>query len=231
MPKRDGPWELPSAISSPLRRVKPPPGPGRGGSEFYTPMGDCFSLACENLPNSKTISIRTADFDGLKMPVVRFEVDGCLRSDQPGPKATIRKSRIDDDDLEAALSGALSGLSIGTSSRSTTTSETQSPLTSTDLKIIRAGAQVPQSSLFEMTTRSEISAANFDWGDAFPQLYLPQTPNHYLAVHRTGRFSSIAKRKIGEKDLIAIEAKAHPGVSGNSGRYWERSKPWRRRGG
>jgi len=32
-----------------------------GGSEFYTPMGDCFSLACENLPNSFTISIRTAE--------------------------------------------------------------------------------------------------------------------------------------------------------------------------
>ena len=60
VPKRDWPWEPPSAISGPLRRVKPPPGPGRGGSEFYTPMGDCFSLACENLPNSKTISIRTA---------------------------------------------------------------------------------------------------------------------------------------------------------------------------
>jgi len=143
--------------------------------------------------------------------VVRFEVDGRLRSDQPEPKATIRKPRIDDDDLGEVLSGALSGLSIGTSSRPTTTSETQSPLTSTDLKITRAGTQVPQSSLLEMTTRSEISAANFDWGDAFPQLYLSQTPNHYLAVHRTGRFSSIAKRKIGEKDLIAIEANAQRG--------------------
>jgi len=143
--------------------------------------------------------------------VVRFEVDGCLPSDQPGPKTTVRKPRINDDDLEEVLSGALSGLSIGTSSRFTATPETQSPLTSTDLKITRAGTQVPQSTLLEMTTRSEISAANFDWGDAFPQLYLSQTPNHYLAVHRTGRFSSIAKRKIGEKDLIAIEANAQRG--------------------
>ncbi|KAF9645166.1 hypothetical protein BDM02DRAFT_3120663 [Thelephora ganbajun] len=69
-----------------------------------------------------------------------------------------------------ALLGALSGLSIGTSSHSTTMSS-PSPLTSTDLKTFRAGTQVPDSSLLEVTTRSEISAANFNWGDAYPQLY------------------------------------------------------------
>jgi len=148
--------------------------------------------------------IVTYDFDGLMM-VIRFEVDACLPSDPPGPKA-IRNQRIDDDDLDATLSGALSGLSIGTSS-----TMSPSPLTSTDLKISRAGTQVPQSSLLEMTTRSEISAANFDWGDAFPQLYFSQTPGHYLAVHRTGTFFSIAKRKIGENDLVAIEKRAQTG--------------------
>ena len=62
-----------------------------------------------------------------------------------------------------------------------------------------------------MTTRSEISAANFDWGDAYPQLYFSQTPHHYLAVHRSGTFFSIAKRKIGKNDLVAIESKAQIG--------------------
>ena len=62
-----------------------------------------------------------------------------------------------------------------------------------------------------MTTRSEISAARFDWGDAYPQLYLSQTPHHYLAVHRTGTFFSITKRKIGENDLKVVESKAQPG--------------------
>lgn len=143
--------------------------------------------------------------------VVRFEVDACLPSDRPGPKAT-RGPLVDDDDddPEAALLGALSGLSIGTSSKSATSSS-QSSLSSADLKIFRAGAQVSQSDLLEMTTRSEISAANFDWGDAYPQLYFSQTPHHYLAVHRSGTFFSIAKRKIGKNDLVAIESRAQTG--------------------
>ena len=143
--------------------------------------------------------------------VVRFEVDGCLPSDRPEPKAA-RNARLNDDDEDSdeALLGALSGLSIGTSSRSITMPP-PSPLTTTDLKIFRAGIQVPQSNLLEMTTRSEISAARFDWGDAYPQLYFSQTPHHHLAVHRTGTFFSIAKRKIGENDLVAVEGKAQPG--------------------
>lgn len=138
--------------------------------------------------------------------VVRFEVDACLPSDNPEPKA----DDDDEDDPDEALLGALSGLSIGTSSQSTTTSS-PSPLTSTDLKIFRAGTRVPQSGLIELTTRSEISAANFDWNDAYPQLYFSQTPHHYLAVHRSGTFFSIAKRKIGERDLVVIESRAQPG--------------------
>jgi len=141
--------------------------------------------------------------------VVRFEVDAWLPSDHPGPKAT-GNSRTDDDDPDAALLGALSGLSIGTSSKPAATSS-PSPLTSDDLKIFRAGTQVSQSDLLEMTTRSEISAANFDWGDAYPQLYFSQTPHHYLAVHRSGTFFSIAKRKTGKNDLVAIESKAQTG--------------------
>ena len=141
--------------------------------------------------------------------VVRFEVDACLPSEDSNPKTT-KKRDADDEDPEDALLGALSGLSIGASARRSTKS-TSSPLTSTDLKIFRAGTKVPQSSLIEMTTRSEISAAKFDWGDAYPQLYLSQTPYHHLAVHRGGTFFSIAKRQIGKNDLIAIESRAQLG--------------------
>jgi hypothetical protein len=144
--------------------------------------------------------------------VLRFEVDACLPSDLPVPKPKAIKSTYtdyDDDDDDDDLLGALSGLSIGTGSQSTTS--TPSPLTSTDLKITRAGTQVPQSNIVEMTTRSEISAANFDWGDAYPQLYFSQTPHHHLAVHRSGTFFSIAKRKIGENDLVEIESRAQRG--------------------
>jgi len=142
--------------------------------------------------------------------VVRFEVDACLPFNQPGPKAAVSSRTDDDDDPDDALLGALSGLSIGTSSGSATLSS-PSPLTSTDLKIFQAGVKAPQSNMLELTTRSEISAANFDWNDAYPQLYFSQTPHHYLAVHRSGTFFSIAKRRIGENDLVAIESRAQPG--------------------
>lgn len=139
--------------------------------------------------------------------VVRFEVDACLPSQGADPKA-VAKPRVDDDDDN--LLGALSGLSIRTNTHSSAVSS-PSPLTSNDLEISRAGSQVPQSNLIEMTTRSEVSAANFDWGEAYPQLYLSQTPHHYLAVHRTGTFFKVTKRKIGKDDLVTIEKRAQAG--------------------
>lgn len=142
--------------------------------------------------------------------VVRFEVDACLPSHGSDHKIIGKLPVEDSGDPEAALLGALSSLSIGTRTRSSA-KPPQSPLTSTDLKIFRTGTQVPQSDLIEMTTRSEISAAQFDWGDAYPQLYFSQTPNHYLAVHRTGTFFKVTKRKIGKSDLVAIERREQPG--------------------
>lgn len=143
--------------------------------------------------------------------VVRFEVDACLPSEGSTPQGAGKSRTSTSEDPEEDLLGAFSGLSIGTSTRSSRKALPQSPLTSTDLTIFRAGTQVPQSNLIEMTTRSEISAAKFDWRDAYPQLYLSQTANHYLAVHRSGQFFTIAKRRIGERDLVAIEKKAQPG--------------------
>lgn len=141
--------------------------------------------------------------------VVRFEVDACLPYEEPDSKAT-KKQVPNDEDPEEALLGALSGLSLKSDTQSSTKTS-PSPLTSTELKISRAGTEAPQSTLIEMTTRSEISAARFDWKDAYPQLYLSQTPYHYLAVHRSGTFFSIAKREIGKRDLVAIESRAQPG--------------------
>lgn len=154
-------------------------------------------------------SIITYDFDGLKM-VVRFESDAYLSSSSESSGSKAAQESHADEDSEEALLGALSGLSIGPSSQPSTTSS-PSPLSAADLKILRAGTQVPHSDLIEMTTRSEISAANFDWGDAYPQLYFSQTPHHYLAVHRSGTFFTIAKRRIGTGDLVGVESRAQPG--------------------
>lgn len=143
--------------------------------------------------------------------VVRFEVDACLPSKGPDPNVTAGQPRVyNNDDPETTLMGALSGFSVGAGTHSSTMPPPSS-LTSADLTIFRAGTQVPQSNLIEMKTRSEASAARFDWGDVYPQLYLSQTPYHYLAIHRTGRFFKIEKDQIGKNDLVAIENRAQPG--------------------
>jgi hypothetical protein len=53
----------------------------------------------------------------------------------------------------------------------------------------------------EFKTRTRKS---FKWGDAYPQLYLSQTPHIIVAVHRNGTFQNIRKDKLGEGRLKRI---------------------------
>jgi len=150
--------------------------------------------------------IVTYDFGGLKM-VVRFKVDACLPSTKEQSTAT-RSSPPSSSGPEAGsddgddLASILSNLAIR-------------PVTSfanpMEVDIIWRGVHVPQSSLIEMTTRSELSAQRFDWAETYPQLYLSQTPSHYLAVHNKGQFSRVIKRQIGQGDLVRIEKEAQSG--------------------
>ena len=116
------------------------------------------------------------DFDGLKM-VVRFEVDACLPSDRPGPKAAQDPPADDDDDPEVALLGVFSGLAIGAGSQSTTM-PSLSPLTSADLKIFRAGNSSPSirpgridDSLRNLRGKSRLDRS------VSPAVPLPNTPS------------------------------------------------------
>jgi hypothetical protein len=154
------------------------------------------------------------DFDGLKI-VVRFEVDACLPGSSARKKLpSSRKAAIAPKSATPAstpgdrgggdLADMLSNLVISSTSHPGTDSNEK-------LNIIWAGSEVPQSSIIEMTTRSEISAANFDWGDSYPQLYLSQTPHHYLAIHKRGLFHSVKKRQLGQDDMIRIERDAQKG--------------------
>lgn len=163
--------------------------------------------------------IVTYDFDGLKM-VVRFEVDACLPSNTNSkPKKTISSSstRVAGSGDGEDLANMLSNLAIGSTgaaaaatptTTATSSSSTKEPI---DLNIIWAGVKVPQSSIIELTTRSEQSVANFDWAEAYPQLYLSQTPLHYLAVHKRGRFAQVTKRRSDQGDFIRIEKQVMSG--------------------
>lgn len=126
--------------------------------------------------------------------VVRFEVDACLEA---LPKRTTGRSGdggVDD------MINQLGGLALFSTSASSSAS------TETDVTIFRAGQVVPQSSILEMTTRSERNVVTYDWKESYPQLFLSQTPHHFLAVHRGGMFSRIEKRKLDDRELKDIHA-------------------------
>lgn len=116
--------------------------------------------------------------------VVRFEVDACIPPASLPPSATPAVSTIDD------LADALANVKI---------KRERKPL----LSIIKAGTLVPQSSIIEMTTRSEARVGEFDWKENYPQLFLSQTGHHYLAVHQRGRFIEVQKRTLASTQLQA----------------------------
>lgn len=131
------------------------------------------------------------DFGGFTI-VVRFEVDACIP-----PPAT--RSRVASKPDMNALTDALAGVSLSSASNKKVQIDTSG------LHIIQAGVHIPQSNIVELTTVSKMRHARFDWSEAYSQLFLSQTPHHFLAVHDRGRFNMVEKRKLGSEDLDDIE--------------------------
>jgi len=125
------------------------------------------------------------DLNGLKM-VVRFEVDACIpTSASPAP----RRGTASIDELTSSLAS----VAITSSSASVLPSSTVNGLT-----ILKGGATRLQSSIVELTTVSKRRHPSFDWTETYPQLFLSQTPHHFLAIHDRGRFQTVEKRRLGE---------------------------------
>jgi len=143
------------------------------------------------------------DLDGITL-VVRFEVDACVATQTKPP----RKSAGDVDDL----SSLLSGLAVSSTPSATSSSRAAASTNIRSLTVIRAGAEVPQGNILELTTRSERNAENFDWGESYPQLYLSQTPHLYLAVHSRGKFMRVQKEKLGSSKMIGVERSLQVGL-------------------
>lgn len=140
------------------------------------------------------------DLNGLKM-AVRFEVDACI----PSAASASRPVQSIDD-----LADSLAGITLApASSSSAPPTESKS---SNGLTILDGGALVPHSSLVELTTRSERRQAEFDWADAYPQLFFSQTPHHFLAVHNRGRFAAVNKRKLASSELLDVEGTIQPSL-------------------
>lgn len=133
--------------------------------------------------------------------VVRFEVDACIGT-VPEVKPKPRQSNLNDDIDE--ISNLLTKVSLKK------TTQQHHPLSNADLRIRKGGKYVPQDSVVEMTTRSERNATQFDWDDAFPQLFLSHTTNHLMGVHTNGRFSRIVKRKLDSEEMKRIRREMRP---------------------
>jgi len=138
------------------------------------------------------------DFDGLTM-VVRFEVDACLQSESTRNTSTTATTTADVD----SLLDMFSSLNVSTTPRAA--SDTRSSVSTSELSVIRAGSQVPQDAIVEMATRSRRNAEEFDWENAYPQLYLSQTPHYFFAVHNRGTFEKVSKSRLDGPELRRID--------------------------
>jgi len=78
-----------------------------------------------------------------------------------------------------------------------------------DIKIVRAGSQVPQTHILEIKTQS--NPGDLKWARTYPQLYLSQTPHIYYAFHTRGVFHTVDKYTTGEGNLIAVDQGAREG--------------------
>jgi len=120
--------------------------------------------------------------------VVRFEVDACIpQRTNPAPTSDID-----------ALTDALLDVSLSSTAREKERSTKEQVVDG--LCIRQAGSYVPQKNIMELTTISKWRLDLFDWSEAYPQLFLSQTPHHYLAVHDRGGFTEVIKRKLGSSD-------------------------------
>ncbi|KAK0487082.1 hypothetical protein IW261DRAFT_1548229 [Armillaria novae-zelandiae] len=135
--------------------------------------------------------IITYDLGGFKM-VVRFEVDACVPTKPTGitkhvPVASSSSSQTTVD----ALSDLLSEVKIGPSPTSVI-----AVTPSRSLTVKSGGSYVPQSAILELTTVSERRRPQFDWYEQYPQLFLSQTPRHFLGIHNQGQFRAVEKNEL-----------------------------------
>ena len=150
------------------------------------------SYGCSSSLFQLTIELLLKDLSGLKV-VVRFEVDACTRPPVKSP----RRSTASVDELVASLTG----VSLGPHS----SFRSEYPLL-----VREGGVEVPADTVIEIVTRSEANMnRGYNWNDVYPQLFFSQTAQHYLAVHKYGRFSEVMKKKT--KEMQDIEQDSQPG--------------------
>jgi hypothetical protein len=160
-------------------RTREPP----TGRTYGFGFEEATTRAAPGCPPSGHHRAITYDMLDIKM-VVRFEVDACLPSAGSGvPKKTA--ASVDD------LADALGGMAIKHRTSTTKTASSSPSSSSPVINIVRAGTQVPQEALVELTSRSVYYIDQLDWNEIYPQLALSQTPSLYMGVHERGVFTKL----------------------------------------
>ena len=167
------------------------------------------------------LSVVLQDLAGLQV-VVRSEVDAynpelCKPSaakvqagtsvkastpatDKADSTATTTADPVDTLD---SLTDALSSLSVNS-----TSSSPGNP----SLLIVRGGQVVPQAALIKLKTRIDWKAAQFDWQNAYPQLFLGGCPTLHIGVHTKGTFFEVRKKHLDDPDLRGVARTAQNGL-------------------
>lgn len=75
------------------------------------------------------------------------------------------------------------------------------------LRVVEGGSEAPTATVVELTTRSQknLETNGFDWRDAFGPLFFSQTSQHFLAIHRGGRFVEVQKRDLTSPEFREVE--------------------------
>jgi hypothetical protein len=141
--------------------------------------------------------IHVKDFAGLKV-VLRCEVDACY---QPEQASTSGEPRADDVTLDT-LTEALNSLGLEGSINS-----------DSNLKILRGGSPVPQTSLIKLKTRSHKVAGGFPGSGEYLQQYIGQIPTMLVGIHDNGTFNNTKERKLDSEEVRTHAEKVAPGLA------------------
>lgn len=127
------------------------------------------------------------DFGGLKM-VVRSEIDACLPFSDDNDGVTVNAWTSQTPSISQPLSSNPLSTSFG-------------------LTIIpSSNTPTPQSHLIELSTTQASTFPTWNAKERYPQLYLSQVPNHYLASHTNGTITHIDKRNLHSSPEILFYA-------------------------
>jgi len=142
------------------------------------------ALGCEGTTGHHRIS--SYSFGGLNM-VVSYEVDACIATTTPNTARTSVGAPVQSSRSHPSNRSATGATGASKSGKS--------------LKIIRAGFEVPQTSLLELKSSTKIS-----WTETYPQLYLGQIPYLYHGIHNHGKVRQIMLRARTEEALLRVDA-------------------------